>query len=221
MNKFTKAGIAGAAALAIAAGGGTYALWSDYVVDGSNTVGADALQITLAGSPSGGNAAQFDKLNFAPGEGFDQENVITGRVGGNDVNLARAFVTFNLTEEAENGCGGTNAELLADPNCADPASSGEFAQFAKVTTINRTDASTAGTCSGPGSGNNLVSIIKASDNRTLASLNGQRVPLGDMANGTKWCVKMVIALPDGSNINAVMTDSSSFDLRYDLEQLPN
>ena len=33
MNKFTKAGIAGAAALAIAAGGGTYALWTDYVVD--------------------------------------------------------------------------------------------------------------------------------------------------------------------------------------------
>jgi alternate signal-mediated exported protein len=217
MNKFAKAGIAGAAALAIAAGGGTYAIWTDFAINDDNAVGADSLKITIAGAPSGSNQLSFNKLDLSPGESYDQENVITGRVGGNDVNLARATVTYNITEDAENGCGGTNAEADAE-DCT--SGLGELSQFAQVTTINRTDASTAGTCSGPGSGLNLTSIVKPSDNLTLADLDGEPIVLGNMEDGTKWCVKMVIALPDGTG-NVVMTDSTNFDLRYDLEQLPN
>lgn len=217
MNKFTKAGIAGAAALAIAAGGGTYALWSDYVVDGNNNVGADQLQITLAGSPSGGNAAQFDKMNFAPGEGFDQENVITGRIGGEDINVANAYVTFNMLDDAENGCGGTNAEAPVDPDCADADGEGEFSDNAKVTTINVTR--TTGNCSNA-DGTTLNKVVQASDNYTLASIDDQKLLLGELGDGEKFCVKMVMALP-GTAGNAVMTDTSSFELRYDLEQIPN
>ncbi len=217
MNKFTKAGLAGAAALAIAAGGGTYALWSDYVVDGGNNVGADQLKITLNGSPSGSNAFQFDKLNFAPGEKFDQENVITGRVGGSDINVANAFATFRNLTNAENGCGGTNAEVSVDPGCASPSDAGEFSQSARVTTINVTR--TTGDCS-VADGTTLNKVVQLSDGYTLSSIMGEKLALGQLHDGEKFCVKMVIDLPSTAG-NQVMTDSSSFEIKYDLEQVPN
>lgn len=207
MNKFTKAGIAGAAALAIATGGGTYALWSDYIVDEGNRVGADELRITLAGTQSGGNTFQFDKLNLAPGEKFDQENVITGRVGGADINTANAFITYGNLTQSDNGCGGTNAEEDADPNCANDGDGGELANEA-VVTINRyaADCSTG-----------LQSLVR---NTTLADLAGDKTFVGPMSNGQQYCLKMTIALPEGAT-NRVMTDQVSFPIRYDLEQVPN
>ena len=203
MNKFTKAGLAGAAALMIAASGGTYALWSDYVVDGGNNVGADQLKITLNQADS----SRFDKLNLAPGEKFDQENHITGRVGGTDIQKANAFITYQNLSQDDNGCGGTNAEAIADPGCANSGDNGELASQALVT-VHRYDAD----CS-----SNLVNTVVATP---LASLVGHKTFLGTMTNGQQYCLKMTVALPEDAT-NAVMTDLASFDIKYDLEQIPN
>lgn len=211
MNKFTKAGIAGAAALAIAAGGGTYALWSDYVVDNGNAVGADQLKITLANAPSGGESFQFDKFDLAPGEDNEQENVITGRVGGEDINLANAFVTFGDLTQLDNGCGGSNAEEDEDPNCGSAGDTGELASQAQVL-INKAAVTSDGKC-----GASLGNVVK---NVTLADVSGDKLLIGTMADGQQYCLKMVISLPEGAT-NAVMTDTVSFPIRYDLEQIPN
>ena len=203
MNKFTKAGLAGAAALMIAASGGTYALWSDYVVDGGNNVGADQLKITLAQADS----SRFNKLDLAPGEKFDQENHITSRVGGADINQANAYITYTNLTQNDNGCGGTNAERDVDPTCDNAGDGGELANEA-VVTIHRYNAD----CS-----TGLATIVS---NVPLASLAGQKKLVGPMSNNQSYCLKMTVALPEGAS-NKVMTDQASFDIKYDLEQIPN
>lgn len=208
MNKFAKAGIAGFAALALAASGGTYALWSDYVVDGGNAVGADQLKITIAGVSSGSNQFQFDKLNMAPGEKFDQENVITGRVGGSDIQTAKAYATFKDLTDADNGCGSQTEEDV--DTCKNPGDPGEFSEQATVV-VNRYNAD----CS-----TGLLSLVTAGSNTTLKSLAGQKKLIGDMTNGQQYCLKMTIGLPEDAT-NKVQTDSSGFNIRYDLEQVPN
>jgi alternate signal-mediated exported protein len=203
MNKFTKAGLAGVAALTIAAGGGTYALWSDYVVNSGNSVGADQLKITLAQA----DASRFNKLDLAPGEKFDQENHITGRVGGTDIQKANAFITYTLTGQDDNGCGGTNAEQVVDPGCVNPGDSGELASQALVTVHRYNPDCSTGLA-------NIVSDVP------LAALSGVKTPLGTMTDGQQYCLKMTIELPEDAT-NAVMTDLASFDIKYDLEQIPN
>ncbi len=209
MNKFTKAGIAGAAALAIAAGGGTYALWSDYYVDGGNNIGADRLAIEVEGV---GTNAVFNKLDLAPGEKFDQENVITGRVGGADINVAKAYVSFTDLTDTDNGCG-SQSENDVD-NCESPSDSGELSQNTHVV-VHRYDAD----CT-----SNLTRIVKSESNTTLAQLASQpRLFIGDMSDGQQYCLKMTIAIPEGTmgSNNIVMTDRSTFSMKYDLEQVPN
>ncbi len=208
MNKFAKAGVAGVAALAIAAGGGTYALWSDYAVEEGNSVGADSLAITLADAPSGGNAFQFDDLRLAPGEKGDQENLITGRIGGAKINKAMAYLTVEDLADAENGCG-SQTERDAD-DCDVAGSEGEFSRDA-VVTINKAPV-VDGKC-----GSSTTSLASGV---SLRSIRNDKIAIGQLSDGEKACIKFVVALPSTAG-DRVQTDSASFDVRYDLEQIPN
>ena len=78
MNKhIVKGGLAGVAVLALAAGGSTFASWSDYDVLGGSQAGAEELALNL-GEP---NSQNFDNMKLAPGVGSDYEFVVTSRTG--------------------------------------------------------------------------------------------------------------------------------------------
>lgn len=207
MNKFAKAGVAGVAALAIAAGGGTYALWSDYAVIDDNATSADRLSLSAT------EVNGFDDATrpLSPGERADFASTVTGRVGGGDITTARAYMTIQNVTDLENGCGSQTERDL--DNCAADGDEGEFSDNA-VFTLTRYNSSCA---TRTGTTPNQV-IFKASDARTLGSLENQRVLLGDMKNGDQFCLVKALSLP-GSTGNEVQTDSVDFDFKYDLVQV--
>ena len=124
MNKaLGKAALAGAAAIALAAGGGTYAAWSDFGNINGNSVGAGMLKLDLNGQTGNTPVAAINWGKLAPG----MVNVRTVWLASNDgdsVPDAHLSATFSNLNDHENGCE-TNSEAAVDSDCgASPDNSG-------------------------------------------------------------------------------------------------
>jgi predicted ribosomally synthesized peptide with SipW-like signal peptide len=127
-SKLVKAALAGVAALALAAGGGTFAAWSDFGSVNGNSVGAGFLKLDLNGQTGDTAIAPISWGKLAPG----MVNVRTVWLASNDgesVPNATLSATFSNLDDQENNCS-SNSEKVADPTCSDNApNSGELSHI--------------------------------------------------------------------------------------------
>ncbi|TAL21270.1 MAG: hypothetical protein EPN99_07910 [Frankiales bacterium] len=227
-SKLIKACLAGTAAVAVAAGGTTFAAWSDFAVNEDNNVGADIL--SLAVNDSG--TARFDKLTMHPGGSSEFESVVASRTGTAVPTASLKLTLENLLSE-ENLCASLS-EAVLDADCA-TVTEGEFDDQA-IVTMNVSDpipsiSSVATPCNSTlyPRGNALsangfsgaVSIKALRDASAVTPLdllkNG--TPAGTVLNaGEGVCVAMAITLPVTAD-NAVQGDEVTFDLRFLLDQI--
>ncbi|HEX2895924.1 MAG TPA: hypothetical protein VHO29_18110 [Marmoricola sp.] len=225
-KKILKGALAGTAVVALAAGGGTWASWSDFQVDTGNHVGADHLALTV-GEPSN---QHFDNVQLAPGEKRDTAFYVASRSG---VAVPKANLTMTLKNlvGTENGCD-SNSEAFAesgllnkdDPNatCNKPGV-GQFISQALFYVQSKVVDSPQ-QCTNDGMDTRLHNTILTAANNTAVNL----LPAGTtLAAGQGVCVDAEVFLPDnvrqfGSAADdRSQGDQATFDLRFDLTQVPN
>jgi alternate signal-mediated exported protein len=208
-KKLVKASLAGAAVVALfAAGGGTFAAWSDFAVAADQNVGAGELVLTLEG-PNGVEAVQHASFgNFAPGEGKDVTRYLTSQQG-DAVPTANLSVTLKNLSNADNGCSSAS-EAAEDPGCATQTTTGgEFGKYATVKIESGMPAVGESNCG------HVTYTEKW--NGTLNAARNTSIALGSLSNGDHMCMRATITLPHDAP-NATQGDSSAFDWRFDLVQ---
>ena len=217
-SKLIKACVAGTAALAVAAGGTTFAAWSDFVVNEDNNIGADILALDVDTS----GTSVFDSVTMYPGGKAEREYVVASRNGNAVPEASLQLVLESLVSE-ENGCA-SNSETVLDADCA-TNSEGEFDDQANIV-INVTQPTTdiANACSYPAgsalSFNGLGgSVLPLDDVVTATQATALDLLDGDVLNaGEGICVKLAIELPVSAT-DATQGDEVTFDIRYLLDQV--
>lgn len=210
-----KASLAGVAAVALLAGGTTYASWSDFSIDDGNTVGAGTLTLTAVDGQGTGSST-FDDLRLAPGQGEDQWTKVVSNDGDSvpDGTLAVSVIDYVGTED---GCNG-NGEVLADPDCAVLSSGGEFGRDAEIVVTAHRVSSLAADCSeGEAEYTALTSTLASA--ASTGSLEFKDAAGADaiLEPGDVLCVGATVSLPASSD-NATQGDSGAFSIRFDLVQ---
>ncbi len=213
-NKLIKASVAGVAALAIAAGGSTFALWSDYDVLGGSQAGAEELSLVI-GEP---NSQNFDNMKLAPGVGNDFEFVVASRTGQT---IPTADLRMQLTnlQSVEDGCTSANSE--DDVDDCESNLEGDFDDEARII-INASQplaASVSDPCNSQayprGSRQTSISLRDLFNAPNPVKL----LPAGTyLAPGQQVCVSMGLNMPTSAT-NASQGDSASFDLKFLLDQV--
>jgi predicted ribosomally synthesized peptide with SipW-like signal peptide len=222
-KKIVRGSLAGVAVIALVAGGGTFASWSDFDQITGNETAAGHLKLDLN---STGKISNVGGQAMAPGESRTIDFMVASADldGVPSANLSMKML--NLVDH-ENGCGSTNGEQAVD-NCAagDP---GEFSGQGYIRVRYTNPASTSAItfannqCTAPSGYVNSVGYSPASDNNathfprlTTFRSNGDNA-LGTLTGDQGVCVRVDIGLDDNAT-NAVQTDSSTFDLQFDLAQ---
>lgn len=232
-SKLIKASLAGVAAIAVAAAGGsTLASYSDFTDLTGNEAGAGVMKLTV--SPNAGSQLLFDHVTMAPGGIHYQRNVYVASNDGASTPSGQLFVSLTQLKGTEDGCDG-NAEVLADPKCVNPTStdstnSGDFIDDAVMQWTSYA-VNAPGDCTAsyaPASkvvtgqhGGSLRSIAAAV---TPWELTGNGTALGGanrsyLAPGQGLCVSFDISLGYSAD-NASQGDSASFITHFDLKQAP-
>lgn len=232
-NKLFKASLAGVAVVALAAGGGTFAAWSDFGEINDNTVGAGFLKLNLNDQTGSSGPVALDWGNLAPGNANSERRVWIASNDGDSVPNGHLYVTFSGLDNQENGCS-SNSESVLDPTCeGDAANSGELSRQINFQSSVYPDAQDANACATwPGQGG-YASFWASNQGNLTAVASGA---------GTKYQVKTVSGSPmvlqpgDGVCIgisswwpltsnqvsedsdNKAQGDSLSFDIRFDLVQ---
>jgi hypothetical protein len=209
-KKILKGALAGTAVVALAAGGGTWSSWSDWNTLTGSHAGADQLSLVL-GQP---NSQNFDNMHLAPGVGADYEFVVASRQG-DTIPLADLKLKLDNLVGHEDGCTSTNSEQLADPDCSNTATEGEFLDQARINVNISTPSTDPDACSGShprGQAIAPISLRSLRDN--TAALPSQ---LAQLAPGQYVCVAMGLAMPSTAD-NASQGDSADFDLTFVLDQ---
>lgn len=215
-SKLIKACLAGTAAIAVAAGGTTFAAWSDYGVVDDNNVGADVLVLDLD-EP---NTQNFDKINMYPGGSGDFEFVVASRNGDAVPNASLRMALTDLVSN-ENGCAG-NSEADVD-DCA-TVGEGEFDDQARII-VNASNVipnidSVSNACDSSlyprGARQSSISIRDFFAGGPINVLPA--ADLNGLQAGEGVCVSLGINLPVAAD-NAVQGDDVDFDLTFLLDQL--
>ena len=128
-KKLIKASVAGAAAIALAAGGTTFAAYSDFGDMNGNTVGAGFLKLDLNGQDGSSVATPISWDKLAPGM-VNVRTIWLASNNGESVPKAHLSATFSGLVDNENGCS-SNSERVADPNTCDDnvAGTGELSRI--------------------------------------------------------------------------------------------
>jgi predicted ribosomally synthesized peptide with SipW-like signal peptide len=239
-SKLMKASLAGAAVVALAAGGGTFAAWSDFQSWTGNQSGAGTLTLSTT-TP---DTQAFHVGNLTPGQVYEKESYLLSNKSDSTPNGTLWLTLSNLVGH-EDGCQG-NSEVIADPNCANTAGVGQFPQDAKV--FIKTNSSNQTTCNVVPSGSDAPAgfehAIFGAAGPTSLDINGvdpvhekslsalaaagpvQLVRPGDPAlgfdpsvfkPGEGVCVDFFVYLPATTG-NEVQGDQSTFDLTATLNQ---
>lgn len=229
-SKLMKAGIAGAAVVALAAGGGTYAAYSDFANVTGNHAGAGTL--TLDVGPNAGQDLKFDHVTMAPGGINAERQVFVTSNDAASTPSANLFVSLTNLQGTEDGCDG-NAEVLVDAACTTgPVTSPTAGQFIRDATVQWYSyvPDSPGVCNQsyspsmktvtPQHGGSL-SALASQTATTPYELDGtsQNYKLPYLAPGQGLCFAMEVSLAYGVS-NASQGDSASFDLHFDLVQAP-
>ncbi len=221
-----KASLAGVAAVALLAGGTTYASWSDFSVDEGNTVGAGTLTLVAGEQAGNGPTSQFDNVRLAPGEDKDEWVKIISSDGDSVPNGTLSVDIIDYVG-VEDGCAG-NSEVLLDPDCAVLSSGGEFDRWARIQISAFRIADQGQECSDRVIGDpwfngraQYTAIARtrldqavALDGVTFKNAAGEDAVLGA---GNALCVGAAVLMPANAT-NASQGDSGEFSLRFDLVQ---
>jgi predicted ribosomally synthesized peptide with SipW-like signal peptide len=226
-NKLVKASLAGVAAIAIAAGGSTYASWTDFDTVNGNKVGADELALNVGQYDD----RALDDVKLAPGSGSDWEYVVASRTG-QTVQKAELYLSMTDLVGKEDGCTSTRSEKEVDPNCGDKADGGDFVDDAVVTvhvsepTTDLANACRAKTTVSPVNPPSYTQFTRVTNVSLANFASGQPLNLlgldkdnkvATLAPGQGVCVKVGVQLPKAVD-NASQGDSAKFNLRWDLKQ---
>jgi predicted ribosomally synthesized peptide with SipW-like signal peptide len=226
-KKILKAGLAGTAVVAIAAGGGTWSSWSDFHVDSGNSVGADHLSLQVNESAT----KKFDNVKLAPGEERDVAFYVASRDGDAVPNATLSLTLENLVP-TENGCD-SNSEAYAESggaisdksDAAAPCNQGGPGQFAEqslfyVQATKMTDPTQCTTSTPMGS--KLLNTKLSAAEGVPVDLLGSGITLGP---GEGACVLAHVFMPDNASQygfaadNKSQGDQATFDVRFDLTQV--
>ena len=223
-NKLIKASVAGAAAIALAAGGSTFAAWSDFGVE-STGAGAGILQLNV--SDRDGTSSTVEPFSLAPGQNKFQEFYLASADADNVPvgSLTARIINLEDIEDGGPGCT-TNSEAVAeqpthvDPSTGEPTnplndcgSEGELSDQATVQILASGPVNGASSCPNTGG----YGTTSPSGTGTLASQTSKTFDLGDLGPGQGICVRMEMSLPVGAT-NATQGDDVSWDWRFDLIQ---
>jgi hypothetical protein len=216
-SKLLKASVAGAAVVAIAAGGGTYSAWSDFATQSAGA-GAGFLRLNL-GDHQGTDTNVVQPFSLAPGQHKTQDFYLASADSGNTPDGAvTAYVDkLTSTEDTASGTCTTASEAAAEDtsNCA--ANGGELAQQAHISVWKLDNVSSQAECdhydsSIPALVNNVVmdAAPTSADPITVSP---------DLAPGKGVCMVVEVSLPYDSATNASQGDQMSWDWHFDLTQL--
>lgn len=222
-SKLMKASIAGAAVIALAAGGSTFAAWSDF---GSVTSNAADGILKLNVSDRSGTTSGVSPFQLAPGQNKFQEFYLAS---ADNANVPAGDLTAqirNLVDTEDNGpaCT-TNSEALAEApadvdshgNPTNPLNDcgtvGELSSEATVQIL-VSDPTTATSCPNTG----IYHSATPSGTGTLASQTSKTFTLASgLTAGQGVCVRMEMTLPTTAD-NKVQGDKASFDWLFNLAQ---
>jgi predicted ribosomally synthesized peptide with SipW-like signal peptide len=239
-KKIVRGSLAGVAVIAFAAGGGTFASWTDSGTIDDNHVGAGFLRLDLNGQ-DGSAVAPLNWGRLAPG----MVNVRTVWLASNDgdsVPSAKLKATFYHLDDQENSCS-SNSERLADPSDCDgnAADTGELSHILSFQTsyypgLSEHQCATYPT-NPPSSydGYNAFFPVNQGDLLTAASGAGHTYTLNEMDTtdplildpGEGICVGFQADWPQDpsnqvsapyDNDDVAQGDSMSFDVKFTLEQ---
>lgn len=223
-SKLVKASLAGAAAIALAAGGSTFAAWSDFGSVGSSA-GAGILKLNVA--PRIGTSSGVDAFSLAPGQNKFQEFYLAS--ADND-NVPVGDLTAKITQLVDTEDNGpactTNSEAIAEApadvdshgNPTNPlndcGSAGELSSQATVQILVSDAVDNASSCPNTG----IYHSATPSGTGTLAAQTAKTFDLGNVSAGQGVCVRMEMSLPSSAT-NAVQGDQASFDWLFNLTQV--
>jgi predicted ribosomally synthesized peptide with SipW-like signal peptide len=116
-SKLVKASLAGVAAIALAAGGSTYAAFSDFGDIQGNTIGAGFLKLDLRANGTGSNTP-ISWGQLAPNNLHTQRMVWVASNDGQSVPSATLSVTFKNLVDTAAPCTTSLGKAAADPGCS-------------------------------------------------------------------------------------------------------
>jgi len=219
-SKLMKAGIAGAAVVAMAAGGGTFAAWSDFSTQSAGA-GAGYLRLNVNGH-DGTDTNAVQPFNLAPGvhktqtfwfTSADKYNVTHGKL--------TAYVDqLSDTEDTAAGTCTTASEAAAEgtTNCA--ANGGELSSEAQMFVGRALNVSSAADCQSwdASSPSNVLvggsTLVKDVPNTAAAPIT----VAPDLAPGDGACMVVEVTLPSSAD-NKVQGDDMSWVWHFDLTQI--
>lgn len=220
-KKLVKASVAGVATLALAAGGTTFAAWSDFGVE-STGAGAGILQLNV--SDRDGTSSTVEPFSLAPGQNKYQEFFLASADADNVPNGTLTAKIQNLVDNEDLPLCTTNSEALEEgsgvngsglpTNMSACGSAGELSSQATVQILASGPVANAASCPNTGG----YGSTTPSGTGTLASQPSKTFQLGELAPGEGICVRMEMSLPAGAT-DIVQGDDVTFDWRFDLNQV--
>lgn len=226
-KKIVKGGLAGIAVVALAAGGGTFASWSDFDVAKDNQAGAGILKLDVSTRDGAGvNIAPF---KLAPGQNKYQEFFLASANSENVPVGALSATINNLRDVEDNGPGcTTNSEAVAEkPGEVDSTTglptnplnscgmTGELSSQMRAQILYSDPMAGASYCQNTGIYSHNIGT------KTLAQQAAAGAStLGEVKAGEGICVRVEMSLPKEAT-NAVQGDQVAFDYRFDLTQVVN
>lgn len=220
-SKLIKASLAGVAAIAVAAGGTTFAAWSDFATEDA-AAGAGYLKINLTDRQGSGSTIQ--PFNLAPGQNKFQEFYLASADSGNTPDGVLTASIENLVDSEDLAVCTTNSEAdaedpaapystEADVDSAACGTVGELSSEATVQILASAPVSSPSSCPNTG----IYGSTTPSGTGTLASQVGKTFQLGTLDPGQGVCVRIEMSLPAGAS-NAVQGDDVAWNWQFDLNQ---
>jgi hypothetical protein len=241
-SKLIKASLAGAAAIAVVAGGTTLATYSDFAQVTGNKSGAGILRLNMNGT----DTLKFENVRLAPSDGdegpynyYERKVFIASSDGASVPNGNLSLTYSNFQSKEDNGTAAALADgslctTLSEKIAEGGVTCGATGEFADQSTFRArysdpvlasTIASSAD-CDVTAKGTSLIhntyatSSTKALDavTGTVASDPSPTVNLGTaIPAGKGVCVLFEVSLPVTAT-NASQGDSMSWDTQFDLAQ---
>lgn len=221
-KKLMKASIAGAAALALAAGGSTMAAWSDFGVE---STGAGAGMLKLIVSDRDGSGPTIQPFSLAPGQNKYQEFFLASADADNVPNGVLTARIKNLVDTEDDALCTTNSEAIAEGSGTNGAglptnlsicgAGGELSSQATVQILKSAPVANKSFCENTG----IYGSTTPSGTGLLNAQPAKTFQLGTLAPGEGVCVRMEMSLPSSAD-NATQGDLAAFDWHFDLVQAP-
>lgn len=224
-KKLVRGSLAGVAAIALAAGGTTFAAWSDFGYVNGNQAGAGHLVLNVDEG-----ALTHESMRLAPGDTSRSVNFYIASNDGDSVPNGQLYITMQNLLNHEDGCTAKSEAVTEgiDPtkpgfnkntscgSIADGNNNGELGSQAKME-IYQYGPSENKQCSNESLPSSHV--LDGANYHIVNAYNNVKIPVVELAPGQGTCVMATVLLPNQPDNNKVQGDSMTWDFRFDLEQV--